>query len=245
MAQTKSLYQDDSYLRTAKARVIGCVPEGLVLDQTVFYPMAGGQPGDTGTLYTPGGTLRIADTRKDKDTGAVLHVLENPSQLEIFPREGEEVELTLDWDRRLRHMRMHTALHLLCSLIPGGVTGGQIGSEKSRLDFAAEEGLPDKQDIEDAINAHVAANDPVNVIWENADLLKQKPELVRTLSVMPPVDANGALRLIRIGPEESVVDFQPCGGTHVSRTGEIGRLRVGKIENKGRNNKRIALHLCD
>ncbi|MBB5690974.1 alanyl-tRNA editing protein [Roseomonas alkaliterrae] len=236
---TALLFRDDAYLREATARVLAAGPEGVVLDRTVFYPRAGGQPGDTGVLRWAGGEMAVADTLKGPGDG-VLHV---PAAGAALPEVGAEVTALLDWERRHRLMRMHTSLHLLCSLIPGaGVTGGQIGAEKSRLDFDLPE-PPTKESLTERLNELVAADHPVTEGWITEAELDANPSLVRTLSVQPP-RGSGRIRLVRIGDAASPVDLQPCGGTHVRSTREIGRVEVAKIENKGKANRRVTLVLA-
>jgi misacylated tRNA(Ala) deacylase len=237
---TVLLFRDDATLRATTATVLASAPAGIVLDRTVFYPRAGGQPGDAGVLRFPGGEVAIADTLKGEGD-AVLHV---PDQGAALPPPGATVVAELDWARRSAHMRMHTALHLLCAVLPGAaVTGGQIGAEKSRLDFDLSE-PPAKEAIEAGLNALVAADHPVTAEWVDEAMLDTNPALVRTLSVQPP-RGTGRLRLVRIGAPERPIDLQPCGGTHVARTAEIGALRVQKIENKGRQNRRVVVVLAE
>ena len=231
---------EDATLAEVAARVVSAGVEGVVLDRTVFYPRAGGQPGDSGALVWDGGRVTVVEARKGEGD-AVLHAVEPDAAL---PGVGAEVRALIDWDRRLLHMRMHTALHLLCSLLPGvAVTGGQIGAERSRLDVDLP-AAPDKEALEAGFAALVAADHAVTTEWVDESVLDSNPGLVRTLSVQPP-RGTGRLRLVRIGGGETPVDLQPCGGTHVARTGLIGRVRVLKIENKGRQNRRIALGLED
>ncbi|MCS6890452.1 MAG: alanyl-tRNA editing protein [Rhodovarius sp.] len=238
---THPIFREDPYASVAEARVIAADPAGVVLEATPFYPQAGGQPGDTGVLEWPGGSMPVADTRKAPEGPGILHI---PPPGAALPPVGALVTARLDWARRYRHMRMHTALHLLCSLIRGaGVTGGQIGELRSRLDFDLAQ-PPPREALEEELNALVAADLPVGENWITPEELDANPGLVRTLSVQPPRGA-GMIRLVRIGPPEAPVDLQPCGGTHVRRTGEIGRLAVGKIENKGRQNRRVHLLLAE
>ena len=226
------LFREDPYLTSCEATVTASGPEGLRLDRTVFYPTGGGQPGDCGSLTLPDGSrLRVVDAVKGDSHEDVVHVLEDGA---TPPAAGTRVTAEIDWDRRHRHMRMHTCLHLLCAVVTGDVTGGQIGADKGRLDF----NLPDTQLDKDAITAElnrlIAEDHPVQPRWIGEDELAAQPELVRTMSVKPP-SGGGRVRLLDIAG----VDLQPCGGTHVRQTGEIGRVRIGKIENKGRQNRRI------
>ncbi len=235
---TERLFLEDATLTTAEATVVGAEPGVVVLDRTPFYGRSGGQPGDRGTLEWDGGALAVIEALKgDGDT--VRHTVGEGT----LPEPGTRVRATLDAAYRYRHMRMHTVLHLLCSLLPGAaVTGGQIGAERSRLDFDLA-AAPDKVALEAGLADLVAADHPVSTEWVDESVLDSNPGLVRTLSVKPP-RGTGRLRLVRIGGAEPI-DLQPCGGTHVRRTGEIGGVSVLKIENKGRQNRRIALALAD
>jgi misacylated tRNA(Ala) deacylase len=238
---TELLFRDDPYLQTAEARVVGHTPEGaLVLDRTVFYPTGGGQPGDSGVLDWGGGRLTIATTLK-VDGGGVALV---PAEPLPMPPVGAPVVQMLDWTRRHRHMRMHTALHLLSVVIPLPVTGGQIGSERGRLDFDMAEPPGDVAALEGVLNSLIARDLPVTQDWITDAELESNPHLVKTMSVRPPM-GQGRVRLIRIGEGTGQIDLQPCGGTHVARTSEIGRVGIGKIENKGRQNRRVQLVLAD
>lgn len=232
---TTELYRQDAYLREAPARVIAHEEGGLVLDRSLFYPTGGGQPGDAGALIWAGGDLRVAGTVKG-EAGARLI----PEEGADLPPVGAEVTQQLDWARRHAHMRMHTALHLLSVVIPLPVTGGAIGEGKGRLDFDMEEAPEDKAALEAQLNALIARDLPVTEDWIEEAELDANPGLVKTLSVQPPRGA-GRIRLVRIGQGEDQVDLQPCGGTHVARTGEIGGLRLGRIEKKGRRNRRVTL----
>jgi len=230
MTVTDPLFQHDAYQRTCTATVVEAGEAGVVLDRTVFYPLGGGQPGDTGVLRTADGReWRVADTRKGEG-GRILHVLQAGAAL---PAPGTAVTASLDWDRRHAHMRMHTGLHLLGSVLRFGVTGGQIAADKGRLDFDTQDEI-DKDAVTAAVNALVAANHRVQSMWITDEELDRQPELVRTLSVQPPRGA-GRIRLLEIPG----VDLQPCGGTHVAATGEIGPVAVTKVESKGRRNKRV------
>ncbi len=233
---TTELFRDDSYATTAAATVVAVDGTAVMLDQTIFYPMGGGQPGDTGTLtLSDGQVLTVVDTRKGE--GGIQHLLAEGSAL---PAVGAQVSLAIDWARRYLHMRIHTALHLMCAVVPAGVTGGQIGPGRGRLDFDVGETTLDKAAIEAGLNALVQADHPVSPRWVEERELDEKPELVRTMSVQPPRGA-GRIRLLDIAG----VDLQPCGGTHVARTGEIGALVVEKIENKGKRNRRVVVALAE
>ena len=235
---TDELFRSDSYLKSCEANVITADDPGVVLNRTVFYPVGGGQPGDRGTLtLADGSTLEVVDTYKDRETGDHVHVLADGVSA---PEVGATLTAEIDWDRRHRLMRMHTALHLLCAVVDGGVTGGQVGEEKSRLDFDLPDTSLDKEQIQADLNRLINENHPVGFSSITDDELDTQPELVRTMSVKPP-SGQGSVRVIDIDG----VDLQPCGGTHVRETGEIGRVRVGKIENKGKHNRRINVHLDD
>ena len=228
------LFRDDSYLENCTATVTRSDGNVFYVDQTVFYPLGGGQPGDTGTVSFDGRTLAIVDTRYSD--GDIAHIVADG---ESAPAAGTAVELAIDWDRRYRHMRMHTAMHLLGSILRYDVTGGNISSEKGRLDFNMEDTV-DKEAVSAAMADLVAADHPVSCRWISDEELDAKPELVRTMSVKPP-RGKGSVRLLEIAD----VDLQPCGGTHVRSTSEVGAVRIGKVEKKGRQNRRVNLHLDD
>lgn len=233
---TERLFLDEPTLASVTAQVLASGTAGVVLDRTVFYARSGGQPGDRGVLRWQGGETPVIDTVKGEGE-AILHL---PAPDAALPAPGTIVEAALDWPQRERLMRMHTTLHLLCSLIPGAaVTGGQIGADRSRLDFDLPV-PPDRDTLEAGLNAAIAADHPVSAEWVDEAILDADPGLVRTLSVKPPRGA-GRIRLVRIGAGAETVDLQPCGGTHVARTGAIGPMRVVKIENKGRQNRRITI----
>lgn len=233
--RTDELFRDDSYLKSCDACVVEVNDRGgIILDRTVFYYTGGGQPGDTGTLSWDGGAIRIGTTIQIE--GDIIHV---PEEGQTLPTAGTRVRAEIDWDRRHRLMRMHTSMHLLCSIVPCGVTGGQVGEEKSRLDFDVGDHSLDKEALTEELNRLVTEDHPLETMWITDEELDRNPDLVRTMSVQPPRNA-GRVRLVKIG---DAVDLQPCGGTHIARTGEIGRLRVGKIENKGARNRRVNIHL--
>lgn len=233
---TEHLFREDAYAKTCRATVTAADGRGIQLDRTVFYATGGGQPGDTGVLRTEDGVeISIAETRTDRETGEHLHV---PAEGSPEIRAGCAVTAVVDWQRRFRLMRMHTSMHLLCALIPQSVTGGAVGEVKSRLDFNLPEGGLDKEWLTEELNRLVTEDHEVSTIWISDGELAAQPELVRTMSVKPPTGA-GRVRLVKIGE----VDLQPCGGTHVARTSEIGRVRIGKIENKGKQNRRINILL--
>jgi misacylated tRNA(Ala) deacylase len=239
---TEQLYRADAYLRDCTARVLAVNERGgIVLDRTVFYASAGGQPGDKGALEIEGGgSCPIATTVYDADKTTIVHV---PADGSAPPASGATVRAVLDWDTRAKLMRMHTCLHLLCALVKFPVTGGQVGAEESRLDFDIEDAAAvDKDRLTADLNALIAADHPVSERWITDAELEASPGLVRTMAVKPPV-GSGRVRLVAIG-ENGSVDLQPCGGTHVKRTGEIGRVAVTKIEKKGKLNRRIRVALA-
>ncbi len=238
---TTPLFRDDAYLRDASGAVVAITEEGgIVLDQTIFYPTSGGQPGDAGRLTWDGGGIDIATTVKGQSDDIVLV----PAEPAALPEPGTPVQQSIAWDRRHRLMRMHTALHLLSVVIPLPVTGGSIGTDKSRLDFDMEHAPQDKDALNATLNDLIACHFGVTDEWITESELDANPGLVKTLSVQPPRGA-GRIRLVRIGAGENTADLQPCGGTHVANTDEIGRVRIGKIEKKGRQNRRVYLHLED
>lgn len=230
---TDELFREDAYLRSCSAIVVRAAENHLFLDRTVFYPCGGGQPGDSGRIRWQGGKLDVVDTVYAD--GDIAHVVAAAT----MPSPGTALELEIDWDRRYRHMRMHTALHLLGAVLRYPVTGGNISGEKSRLDFNMEDTV-DKEALTVDVNRLVTEDHPVSHRWISDEELDAQPELVRTMSVQPP-RGKGRVRLLDVDG----VDLQPCGGTHVRRTGEIGAIRIGKVEKKGRQNRRVNLHLDD
>lgn len=232
---TEFLFRDDAYLAEAEANVVSADPDaGIRLDRTIFYGQSGGQPGDSGVLVHDGEEIAIANTvHPDGNKTEVTHL---PSEGGWHLAPGDRVQLRLDWVRRHKLMRMHTALHLLSVAFPFAVTGGSVGEDKGRLDFdmpEVPEGLPE---IEAQLNAWIDADLPVTSEWISEEELDANPSMVKTMKVQPP-RGQGRVRLIRIGD----VDLQPCGGTHVRSTGEIGPVRLGKIEKKGKQNRRVSL----
>jgi misacylated tRNA(Ala) deacylase len=238
MSATEELFRDDAYLTECTATVTAADAAGIRLDRTVFYPMGGGQPGDTGVLTRADGrTIAIQDTRKGDAPGEILHVPAAPVG-DLAP--GETVTAAIDWARRYRHMRVHSCLHLLCAAVPAGVTGGSIGDGKGRLDFDSGDTALDKAAIEATLNELIGRNLPLSARWIDDAELEARPELVRTMSVKPP-SGQGRVRLMEVAE----TDLQPCGGTHVRATGEIGAVRVDKIESKGKRNRRVSLSLVE
>ena len=230
----EELFRQEAYLQEAEATVTALEERGVRLDRSIFYPTGGGQPGDTGSLRWHGGEARIVDAVK-ADGADVLHVLAPDAPR---PAVGTKLHTALDWDRRLLHMRMHTALHVMSAVIKGNVTGGQVGADKSRLDFNLSGEVPAKEWVTEEINKLIALDRPVTPQWITDEELSARPELVKTMSVRPPMGA-GRVRLLAI----EGIDLQACGGTHVARTGEIGRVECIKIENKGKMNRRFVIAL--
>jgi misacylated tRNA(Ala) deacylase len=237
---TELLFRNDAYLPETDATVIAVNDRGgIVLDRTVFYATGGGQPGDTGRLLrADGSSITIATAVYGDDKSEIVHV---PAEGEPLPAPGESVKAALDWERRHRHMRVHTGLHLLSVVLPFPVTGGSIGAEEGRLDFDLDGGeAPPKEEIEERLNALAAADHAVTQEWITDDELLANPGLVKTMKVKPPM-GSGRVRLVRIGD----IDLQPCGGTHVRSTGEIGRLVIGKMESKGKQNRRVRIRFAE
>lgn len=235
---TELLFRDDGYLRSCAAQLIAADERGIRLDRTVFYPMGGGQPGDKGVLQLASGqAIAIVDTIKGDLPEEVIHV---PVPGVELPEPGTEVSAEIDWERRYRLMRMHTCLHLLCSIVPGAVTGGQVSDGRARLDFDVPGSSLDKGTLAHRLNTLIAEAHPVGPRWITDAELAAQPDLVRTMSVKPP-GGTGRVRLIEI----SGIDLQPCGGTHIRNTGEIGPVAVTKIENKGRQNRRVILAFAE
>jgi misacylated tRNA(Ala) deacylase len=235
---TELLFREDAYLRSATARVLAVNERGIELDRTVFYPQGGGQAGDSGRLLREQGEpLVIADTRKGETADRVLHV---PAPGSPMLQPGETVTLEIDWPRRYRLMRLHTALHLLSCVITAPVTGGNIAPDKARLDFDIDLSQLQARPIEDRTNALIADGAATETVWITDAELDTQPELVKTMSVQPPRGA-GRVRLLRIPG----IDLQPCGGTHVADIAEIGAIRVLKIRSEGKRNKRVEIALSD
>ena len=233
---TEKVFYQDSYQKTLSSEVVEVLDHGVILAATIFYPLGGGQPGDTGRLTINGCEYRVVDTRYADDRQNIIHILEDEDIGAI--RAGDRVDMEIDWERRHRLMRMHTSMHLVCSLISAQATGGAVGETESRLDFDLQGQVVDKEQLTADLNALVDRAIPVNVGAITDAELDQKPELVRTMSVQPP-RGQGTVRTITI----ENTDYQPCGGTHVRNTAEIGELLVTGLKNKGRQNKRISLAL--
>jgi|SRR5579872_27471 len=236
MTDTKLLFRDDAYLKTASARVIGIHERGLELDQTLFYPLGGGQPGDTGAfIRSNGARIEIMDTRKGDEPGRVVHV---PADRHALPAVGEEIQLQIDWQRRYALMRLHTALHVMSCVVTAPVTGGNISPDKGRLDFDIDMGLLNAEKIERETNALIERAVATETVWITDEELDARPDLVKTMSVQPP-RGTGRVRLLKIPG----IDLQPCGGTHVRNIAEIGPIRVVRIRSEGKRNKRVEIVL--
>ena len=235
---TEEVFRSDAYATCCEAQVVAVHDQGIELDRTVFYPMGGGQPGDGGMLRRADGTeVLIADTRKGEQPGQILHVpAEGAPTLSV----GDKVVAEIDWQRRYRLMRMHTCLHVLCAVVPGGVTGGSVGDGRGRLDFDLPDPTLDKDQVTAELNRLIEENHPVRFRWITDEEMAASPDLVRTMSVKPP-SGQGRVRLVEI----ENVDLQPCGGTHLASTGEIERVRVAKIEKKGKHNRRVVIVFDD
>lgn len=230
----EELFRQDAYLKQVDATVTAVEDRGVRLDRSIFYPTGGGQPGDSGVLRWDSGEAKVADTVK-ADGNDVLLVLAPDAPK---PAVGTQVRCELDWERRYKHMRMHTALHVMSAVIKGNVTGGQVNADKSRLDFNLEGEVPTKEWVTEEINKILSVDHPVVPEWVTDEELTSRPELVKTMSVRPPM-GQGRVRLLSI----EGVDLQACGGTHVARTAEIGRVECIKVENKGKMNRRFIIAL--
>ncbi|GAB4525797.1 MAG: alanyl-tRNA editing protein [Parvularculaceae bacterium] len=239
---TEPLYVEDAYLNACEAKIVAVNDRGgIVLDRTVFYPTGGGQPGDRGRIAaTSGLEIAIATTVKGAAPGEIVHVpAEGEAEKLARLAPGDAVRAEIDWDYRYALMRMHTAMHVLSAALPYPVTGGQVGAEKSRLDFLLPD-PPAKEEATETLNALIAGDHPVASEWISDEELAANPDLVKTMSVKPPSGA-GRVRLIRVGE----IDLQPCGGTHVKNTSEIGPVSVAKIESKGKQNRRVAIKFAE
>lgn len=233
---TIELFREDGYLQQCEATVLDLADNAFSVDRTVFYPMGGGQPGDTGHAVRENGERTgIVDTRKAPGEDRILHIVEDGAAL---PGMGEMLTLQINWDRRYRLMRMHSCMHMLCAAVPAPVTGGSIRDGSGRLDFDLPD-PPSREDLERRLNGIIKGNHPMSFIWITDEEMKERPELVKTMSVRPPA-GSGRVRLVRFGD----ADLQACGGTHVANSGEIGPVRVESIKNKGRQNRRITIEFA-
>jgi len=230
---TVELYLEDAYTRACDTRVSRIDPRGIQLEHTPFYAQGGGQPGDRGLLsFADGRRIQIASTVRDRDSGEIVHVAVDGTSVEVAA--GEDVTASIDWELRYAHMRCHTCLHLVCALVPYPVTGGSVRAGSGRLDFDVPQPILDKEALTEQLNQLIGRNAALTTESISEDELRARPELVRTLEVGPPA-RDGRIRLVRIDG----IDLQPCGGSHLRRTGEVGRARVVKIEKKGRQNRRV------
>lgn len=237
--QTSELFRNDSYLKTCEATVTHIDDRGVQFDQSIFYPHGGGQLGDHGKLLlTDGTTIDITDTQKERETGEQLHIFDNTQASALSV--GDTLIMHVDWERRFKLMRFHTCLHLVCAIIDAPVNGGSIQLDRARLDFDLKEPL-DKMALTDKLNAFIEQDAPISTRWISDAEFDAHPELVRTMSVKPPRNAEGTIRLVEI----ENIDLQACGGTHVAKTKEIGEMLVRKIENKGKQNRRITVVSAD
>ena len=229
---TSEIFRDNPYKKECEARILDFGDNWIILDQTVFYAEGGGQLGDTGLIKAGQQEIQIENTIKENDL--IKHIFNSKFDFEI----GDNVTCIIDWDRRYKLMKMHTSLHLLCSLVNAKVTGGSVGDGKGRLDFNLDF-KPNKEELKDNLNDLIQGNHDITISWISAQELDKNPNLVKTMSVLPP-RTNGSIRMVRIGDN---IDYQPCGGTHVKNTSEIGLVEINKVENKGKLNKRVAISL--
>ena len=229
---TSEIFRDDPYKKECEAKILDFGDNWIILDQTVFYAEGGGQLGDTGLVKAGQQEIQIENTIKENDL--IKHIFNSKFDFEI----GDNVTCIIDWDRRYKLMKMHTSLHLLCSLVNAKVTGGSVGDGKGRLDFNLDF-KPNKEELKDNLNDLIQGNHDITISWISAQELDKNPNLVKTMSVLPP-RTNGSIRMVRIGDN---IDYQPCGGTHVKNTSEIGLVEINKVENKGKLNKRVAISL--
>ena len=235
---TLPLFGEDAYLKEAPAKIIALSGEnGVILDRSIYYPTGGGQPGDTGSIVVNGDTFSVEETIKGENGNIILLLADGLSSLNI----GDPVTQFLNWDMRYAHMKVHTALHLLSVVIPLPVTGGAITALKGRLDFNMPKAIENKDELTDKLNQLILADYEITESWISDEELVANPGLVKTMSVKPPTGA-GRVRLVRIGNEDTQIDLQPCGGTHVKRTSEIGMMHLGKMQKKGQLNRRVNIN---
>ncbi len=236
--ETEALFREDAYLSTAEGSVVAVTETGgIVLDRSNFYATSGGQPGDTGFFERADGSrIEIAGTVTGETKSEIVHV---PAEGQTLPEIGEKLVLHIDWARRYRLMRMHTACHLLSVVCPFPITGAAVGQEESRIDFDLPDPSYTKEFVTEKLMERVRANDPVSLRWISDEEFLVNPDIVKSKNVRPPV-GTGRIRLVVIG-ENGAVDSQPCGGTHVSETQEVGEIHIGKIEKKGKENRRFRI----
>ena len=238
---TSSLFGEDAYLKEAPGKIIGFSGEnGVILEKSIFYPTGGGQPGDTGSVVFNGHTFPVEETVKGDNNDIVLLLTDGLSSLTV----GDTGTQFLNWDMRYAHMKVHTALHLLSVVIPLPVTGGAITSIKGRLDFNMPNAIENKDELTDRLNQLILADYEITESWISDEELQANPSLVKTMSVKPPTGA-GKVRLVRIGNDDTQIDLQPCGGTHVKRTSEIGMMHLGKMQKKGQLNRRVNINFSN
>jgi len=231
-----NIFEENAYKKEIETIIKGIDTENktVELENTIFYGKSGGQPGDIGKIIAGDQEIEVSDTIKAD--GSIKNILENLNGLS----KNQNIIARINWDKRYKYMRMHSALHLMCASIPLGVTGGQIGYDKSRLDFNDPDKEIKKEELQEKINTLMKEDHEITYEYIDSQILKSQPELVRTMSVKPP-NIEGKLRFVKIGN----VDFQPCGGTHVRSTKEVGKITIGKIENKGRMNRRVNISIND
>lgn len=236
--KTTALFRDDAYLQEAEATVLAVNDHGgIILDRTVFYATSGGQPGDTGVIVRADGSrIAVAATVTGETKDEIIHI---PADGDNLPAVGEKVGLAIDWERRLNLMRMHTACHLVSVICPFPITGASVAEDDSRIDLDIPDPSYTKELVTERLMEMVRADHPVTIRWITDEELAANPGLVKSKNVRPPM-GSGRIRLVLIG-EDACVDSQPCGGTHVARTGEIGAIHIGKIEKKGRENRRFRI----
>ena len=232
---TEKLFIDNAYTNSETSIVKECHQNEVILDKTIFYPIGGGQPGDTGTFKWGNKEAKIINTYSNQDN-SIVHIVDESDPI---PNSGESIDISIDWEKRYLHMRMHTGLHLLGSILKYGVTGGNISASKSRLDFDMEDAV-DKEYVNAELEKLVDADHTISSSWITQEDLQNNPEMIRTMSVRPPGNAE-KIRLVKIGN----IDLQPCGGTHVNSTAEVGKIRLGKVEKKGKRNRRVNIELGD
>lgn len=230
------IFEQNAYTKEIETKIKEIDPENktIELEDAIFYGKSGGQPGDEGEIIADGQKIKVNETIKAEES--IKNILENLNGL----RKNQKIIARINWDKRYKYMRMHSALHLMCASISLGVTGGQIGYNKSRLDFNDPDKEIKKEELQEKINTLMRDDHEITYEYIDSKILESQPELVRTMSVKPP-SIDGKLRFVKIGN----VDFQPCGGTHVKSTKEIGKITIGKIENKGRMNRRVNILIND